>query len=226
MFLQDLFRLFRIVYIVFLRSGIRVPEWLCFIHVARPHRKAIGPIGCRHDFLIIKCIADRLTEPLIRAEPFFMIDDRCNGPLLCGVNRDIVQTGNPVHIIRRKIKDHIILSGFQAGISRVGLRNDPVDDRLRRDCLISGPAVHRFAFFSQSSGTASAFEFCVTSFSKTVPSMICLAIKYCFYQLCLIFLSYIYIYFTFLIQLFIAFSLLSRQSPRSRASADFGSLFA
>ncbi len=48
--------------------------------------------------------------------------------------------------------------------------------------------------------------------------MICLAIKYCFYQLCLIFLSYIY--FTFLIQLFIAFSLLSRQSPRSRASKE------
>ena len=29
--------------------------------------------------------------------------------------------------------------------------------------------------------------------------MICLAIKYWFYQLCLIFLSYIYIYFTFLL---------------------------
>ena len=50
--------------------------------------------------------------------------------------------------------------------------------------------------------------------------MICLAIKYWFYQLRLIFLSYIYIYFTFLIQLFIAFSLLSRQSPRSRASKE------
>ena len=146
MFLQDLFRLFRIVYIVFLRSGIRVPERLCFIHVASPHRKAIGPIGCRHDFLIIKCITDRLTEPLIRAEPFFMIDDRCNGPLLCGVNRDIVQTGNPVHIIRRKI-------------------------------------------------------------------------KYCFYQLCLIFLSYIYIYFTFLIQLFLLLSLCYHDSRQGLAQA-------